>query len=264
MGLVDLQGTSQSSFGWKSTACFILIAVLILAVYIYGQTNPDFLHVFSNVFSSLMALAAAAIGVLAVARTGVDIRDRWSMVWLGFTAGVILWLVGTIYSLVMNVSIQFPSPADALWVAGYVPFILALLFQIWPFREAFSSWKLRSATLSTSVIGIVVLAILIPPSMRAEHDFLSVVVSLTYPLLDVVLLIVAIPSLIFFLDGIFWRPMLTVVCGIILTLLGDIAFDLTVLQGTYYDGHPLDLFFYWSYLAFSLGFYLQATRKNEM
>jgi len=132
------------------------------------------------------------------------------------------------------------------------------------FQRCFFILEIEFATLFTLAIGIVILAVLLPPSIAGEQSLLSVAVSLAYPILDVVLLTMAIPLLVFFMRGVFWRPMLVVVFGIILTLLGDILFSLTVLEGTYYDGHPLELFFYWSYLAFALGFYLQATRKLEM
>ena len=48
----------------------------------------------------------------------------------------------------------------------------------------------------------------------------------------------------------------------ILTFLGDILFSWTTLNGVYYDGSFLELFFHWSYLMFAYGFYLRLRQSH--
>jgi hypothetical protein len=70
-------------------------------------------------------------------------------------------------------------------------------------------------------------------------------------------LIVALPVLFLYGRGTFWRPFLFVTIGLVLTFIGDILFTWTSLNGTYYNGSYLELFFHWSYLALAYGFYVR-------
>jgi hypothetical protein len=36
----------------------------------------------------------------------------------------------------------------------------------------------------------------------------------------------------------------------------DLLFSYTTLQGTYYNGHPLELFYHWGYILYALAFYV--------
>lgn len=79
-------------------------------------------------------------------------------------------------------------------------------------------------------------------------------------MLDVGLLLLAIPVLILFMRGSFWRPFLFVTVGLILAFVGDILFTWATLNNLYYDGSYLELFFHWSYLTLAYGFYLKFRR----
>jgi hypothetical protein len=89
------------------------------------------------------------------------------------------------------------------------------------------------------------------------------IVSAAYPILDTLLLSVAVPVFILFRRGIYWRPMLFVILGIMFQLIGDLVFAQTVLSGTYYPGSPTDLVFDCSYLLLALGFYKALNTRIE-
>jgi len=117
------------------------------------------------------------------------------------------------------------------------------------------------------VLAALLLVVLIPPTYSSEigKNSLEVVVGLAYPLLDVALLIIAVPILFLFRRGTFWRPFLFVTIGLLLTFLADVLFTWATLSGAYYDGSYLELFFHWSYLTLAYGFYLRfrgGTRDN--
>jgi hypothetical protein len=40
-----------------------------------------------------------------------------------------------------------------------------------------------------------------------------------------------------------------------MNVVGDMLFSYATSQKTYFNGHPLDLFFYWGYIFFALAFY---------
>jgi hypothetical protein len=66
-----------------------------------------------------------------------------------------------------------------------------------------------------------------------------------------------------FRSGTFWKPVLYVTIAIILTLVADLLFAWTSTIGTYYTGHPIDLLYQWSYLAFAFGFYLRIKQRTS-
>jgi hypothetical protein len=44
-------------------------------------------------------------------------------------------------------------------------------------------------------------------------------------------------------------------------VVADLLFSYTTLNGTYHDGHWLELFFHWGYILFALAFY---THRKEL
>ena len=76
-------------------------------------------------------------------------------------------------------------------------------------------------------------------------------VNVAYPILDMVLLCVAVPLFFFFRKGTYWRPMLYVLIGIALQFVGDVVFTITFFG----NWNPQDLIYDWSYLILALGFY---------
>jgi len=247
----------------KSVTVILASAVLIGIVYALAQPDQRFLYALSNGLPPILAFVASAIAIGGLIRNRVSLRNRVSSVWLGYSLGVLLWFLGestwAAYALWYSVPTPFPSLADAFWLAGYVPLLCAIVMQSWPFREFLSSRKMLTISSIIFVLAIILLSALIPTTYASEigQDLVAVVVSVAYPLLDVVLLVVALPILFLFGRGTFWRPFLFVTIGLILTFLGDISFSWATLTGVYYDGSYLELLFHWSYLTLSYGFYLR-------
>lgn len=245
-------------------------AALIGIAYLLAQDNQGFLYILSNGLPPILAFVAFATATAGLIRNGVRMENRVSMVWLGFSIGMLLWLLGEstwgVYALWYSIPVPFPSLADGFWLAGYVPLFCAMVMQAWPFREFFSSRKMITVIATVLVLAGLLLATLIPPTYASSvgQDLTSVVVGLVYPLLDVALLVVALPIMFLFGRGTFWRPFLFVTIGLILAFFGDILFSWATLNGVYYDGSYLELFFHWSYLILAYGFYLRLREGSKM
>jgi hypothetical protein len=82
-------------------------------------------------------------------------------------------------------------------------------------------------------------------------------VTLAHPVLDAATLAIAIVTLTVFLIGAFWRPLIFLILGMILTLVAHVMSGWTNLTHTYYYGHPLELILDWSFVSVALGFYLR-------
>jgi hypothetical protein len=252
----------------KGMVVLLISAAAIGIVYFLAQTNDSFLYLLSNGLPPLLAFFAFIVATAALLRTGIKAKSRVSIVWLSYSVGMLLWLLGestwAVYALWYSIPTPFPSPADGFWLAGYVPLMGAMLVMAWPFRDFFSSRKSLTVILTGLVLACLLLAALVPPTYASEigQDFVTVAVGLAYPLLDVTLLVVALPILLLFGRGTFWRPFLFVTAGLILTFVGDVLFSWATLNGVYYDGSYLELFFHWAYLTLAYGFYLRFRRGS--
>jgi hypothetical protein len=241
----------------------LLTAAAIGVTYVLTQSDHALLYVLSNGLPPLLALIAFTVASAGLIRYGVRTRDRFSTVWLGYSLGVLLWFLGestwAVYALVYSNPDPFPSIADVFWLVGYVPLIFAIVIQAWPFRGFLFSRRMLAIIAATLVFAGVLLSALIPATFAASNgeDLVSAAIGLAYPLLDVVLLVIALPILFLYGRGTFWRPFLFVAVGLILTFAGDVLFTWTSLNGTYYDGNYLELLFHWSYLSLAYGFYLR-------
>lgn len=249
--------------------CVLAAALVVSVLYVLTQSSGDFLYLMSNGLPPILAVAAVSMAVLGLGKNRMRTGDRVSRIWLGYAAGITFWFLGeftwAIYTLWFGIPIPFPSPADGFWLVGYIPLLVAILMQAWPLREVFSSTKMRLIIAVAFVFAVLLLIALIPGTYASElgEGSVALIVALAYPLLDVILLVVAVPILVLFRRGTFWRPFFFVIFGLMLTTIGDILFTWATLNGVYYDGSYLELFYHWAYLAFAYGFYLRFRRATS-
>jgi hypothetical protein len=262
---MTLQKPFSISHGWKVEYLVITIVALLAIVYAYGQSNLDFIGSFSATITPFEAFAAFATAALLFkansGRKGGGMSRAFGLYSLGMGCWFAAECIGAYYGVILGIEIPSPSFADAFWLLGYVPLLAALLSQAWPFRDAFSRLKLVLLALGMTGMIIIILVATIPPLFEQKLDSTAFLVSVSYPFLDALLLSVAIPVLIMFRKGSYWRPMLIVFLGIMLQLIADLAFAQGFLSGFYYPGSPVDMVFDLSYITLALGFY-KARKPN--
>jgi len=244
----------------------LITSIGLVVVYIFQGFYSDFMYAFSNVFAPFVAGVAVLSSFFAMRRYWDKIGSRLSKIWLCFTLGMLLWFLGefgwAVYTMVLNVEIPYPSIADAFWLIGYVPLFIALLLYVQMFQPAISV-KMFSVT-GTIVAGLSVMAF--SPLMTSvlveasQQDFVTLSISLAYPSLDLILFLEAVLGLLVFTVtrlkgriGVAWALMNA---AILANVIADMAFSYTTLNGTYYNGHPLELLFHMGYLSFALAFYV--------
>ena len=232
----------------------ITLAVVVAEaiVYTFQGYYPDLMVTLSNVLSPVMASMAVTASFFALRRYWDTMSSRLSRIWLGFTLGMILWFLGelgwAIYVLVLGVEIPFPSIADVFWLSGYIPLFIALDLYIKLFRPALLKRMYLVAVVLVSILSVTLFTLLAPPILEAEQDAVTKIISIAYPILDLILLSEAILGLLIFtmtkLKGRIGVAWLFINAGIFMNVIADMLFSYTTLQGTYYDGHPLELFFH--------------------
>jgi hypothetical protein len=245
----------QRGFGRVGYA-FLAVSLLLSAAYVYGTYEGMDLALFSRVFWPFEAFAALGMSALAL-RAGRRIGPATVRVFASYSLGMMFWFVAeSVWSLGFFTTIPyFPSLADLFWLIGYVPLLAAMLLLVWPFRKIFVSSKLATVAFGLcAVAGAAVLFVGFRAMFMGSIDFS--VLNVTSLLFDVVLLLVALPVLLFFW---YWGPMRLVLYGIIVMVVADAFYTLP--SGALIGAFNSPFWLYdASYLVLILGFYV--TQKS--
>jgi hypothetical protein len=205
--------------------------------------------------SSIAALSSAAF---AFKKYWKNLGDKYSRIWLFFTAGLLIWFFSKIswpvYTLSFSVEVPYPSFADALWLAGYVPIFAAIHSYLRSF--GFSLSKIRYSAFATTVSLVLLAAfVLLVPPVAAATDEAFVLLSIAYLGLDLSLLSLSMHGLFVFFNGKIGVAWAFLSSALFLNAVGDMLFSYATQNGTYYSGHGLELLFHFSYLFCTLAFY---------
>ncbi|MEM2103792.1 MAG: hypothetical protein QW717_02725 [Candidatus Bathyarchaeia archaeon] len=238
--------------GLVSACCLVLF-------YAFQKFYPGVMYVFSNVFPLLVAGAAFAMAVLASARYYGSFRERFSLVWLSFAAGLGFWFLGEVcwafYTLFLGVETPFPSIADAFWLAGYVPMVMGFFLYVNTFFKVLSTRLVYAVALAVTVLAVSVFAVLAKPVFGFEEELAVIFADFAYPMFDAVLLFFAVLGFAVFFKGKIGMSWLLMNAGIASYVAADVLFSLTTALETYYCGHPLELLFHFGYMLLLMAFY---------
>ncbi len=150
-------------------------------------------------FGCLTKLALEGVGVFLAYRLaagfdpGTNIRRAWRLLSFGLLSFLLAQLALARYQIGRGVQSPFPSLADAFFVPAYPLLIAALVFFVKAYQEA--GFPMGSAserwTLMGLVLGLCLLLgyPLLTPVARSPAPPLERLLNLTYPLLDLALLV---------------------------------------------------------------------------
>ena len=186
-------------------------------------------------------------------------HGRLGLTYVGMFTCMLLIFLGAvtegIYVIILGVATPVPSVQDTLDFLGYASVAIAGLQFLWYFRAAFSEWRYKLVPL----LGVLVACpnfILSHPSMATQMPLIVDATWLAYPILDGVLVVLAVMMLLLFSGGILsssW-PWLSV--GMILITIADVIRGIANLQGWSQFLQPFYLFYPWGYICLGLGFSL--------
>jgi diguanylate cyclase (GGDEF)-like protein len=223
---------------------YLLLGVLVTSAYFLLPSVTAKNIVF--VLVGISAAGAIVAGIL-VHRPGHPL-SWWLLAW-----GFLLFAGGdavlTYHEGALGVGLPFPSIADALYLAAYLPITAGLVLMIRS-RAPGREWaSLVDAMIVATGVGILMWVI----SMNLYADdparsLLGRLILTAYPLMDVVLLAVLVRLL--FVPG--KRPLAYHLfsASLGLLLLADTAYAGRVLASVYATGNPIDAGWLLSYVAF--------------
>lgn len=237
-----------------------VLAVAFTLFYFAAQSwGRGQVLVSTDVLFMVVSGSCALLGLLAVRELGF--RGKFGFVQLGLFLAVFLWFLGEtgwgIYEIFLHVEVPYPSLADVFYLAGYLPAAVGMMQFLWFFRKPFTPRRLAVVFLSGLVIVGASWVVLYAP-LTESADILTKMMDVGYPVLDVLLIVLAIMMAMAFADGSISKAWLWIAVGLLLNAVGDIAFSYGTLMGWYYSGHPMELLYLWGYLSLGLGFAQQA------
>ena len=235
-------------------------SIVLAFIYGVGQLSLEFMFVFTNILFPVTAGAVVLVSFWVMKKyVGHNPKPMFSMAWVFFSAGLALWflaeLTWTIYVLFFN-SVPFPSFADYLYFGGYALMFSACFMILILFQTAFSRKKFMLDFGVTVGLSATVSGLLVVPIINSSEDILTTTLAAAYPILDIGLFAVAFSILLVFREGAIGKAWMFITLTVILNIVADLLFTYVELQGFYYEGHPLELFWLWGYVAAMLGLYI--------
>jgi len=238
----------------------LVYSIVLAFIYAVGQLNPEFMLVFSNILFPATAFVCMTASFWTLKRYAAhNPKPMFSAAWIGFSAWLVMWFLGestwAVYVVLLH-SDPFPSLADIFYLGGYVFLGLAFFLIFKLFSYVFSEKMLAFLAAVSVALSVAVGYLLLIPILTSEADLYTIMFSAAYPILDIALFVLVFSNLIIFLEGAVGKAWFFLTLGVALQIVADLLFNYTELQGFYYEGHPLELFWLWGYVTFFLGLYI--------
>ena len=186
------------------------------------------------------------VGLSAVVAILVGVRvhrPQRPLPWLLIAAGQFLWIIGdttwNYYEIVLHRAVPYPAAPDAFYLAGYPLVAAGLVLFIRSRSPGRDRASLVDASIVTTGLGLLVWIYLAAPYARdASLGTAGRLVSVAYPLVDVLLIAVAARLLIG--PSRRERTQYLLLGFLIAILTSDVVYSLLALFGTYHTGDLVD------------------------
>jgi hypothetical protein len=252
--------TSKLSSRPKLVATLVILIVIIAVSYsitnysnlksnvrLYLNWTTNVTSASALVMSALATFQAFEIGKIHKRFNKINYNNNepkyqlYTLTW--FTMGLILWFIAelswTYYELGLGIENPYPSPADAIWLAGY-PFIIYFLFGISKVlsRQKFSYDRepliLISVATALTLAYIFTLTFGIASMISNQQNMVAWIITIVYPILDG---IAFVPSLLIIMklrnkkqiESI--KPWMLLAASILLVTVADIGFGYSEVLG---------------------------------
>ena len=253
-GTANLSYTSLLQF-----RAWLVGVVVVCAVFALQPFYPSLIGPLSNVLPTLLVGNAFVSCLFCLKKYGLRLRTRFDLVWPLFTVGFCVWVVAeatwAFYYFVLQIVVPYPSIADIFYTSGYFPVIAGAAIYLDTFRVAISRRRLIVAVAATGLALALCLSFVVPIELAANPALTRMLTDLSYPILDLILVSLAIFGLVIFHGGRMARWWLLFGGAACMYVIGDELFLYQTSIGTYYNGGIDDLIFLIGYLTFALAFF---------
>jgi hypothetical protein len=242
-----------------SVALFLFFVVSIL---IYGSRVFGFeLTTFEVIFYTVAPAIAVWAGWFALTRLGD--RGYQSSIILLISIGLFSWFVGevlwTLFDYVLETE-PFPSVADVFYLLAYPFLFIGFMRALRLYQISWTRMKITMVVLLSTLLVAAVSYFGIYSAYDSELSALELVITLLYPIGDLVLVVVGLGILMISLEiqkGKLFVPWLWLGVGMFVTLIADLLFAVYFVPYTEEGGlyRMIDLWWIAGYLAMAYGLY---------
>ena len=244
----------------------ISLVVVIFSITIIYQSRPflddnQFSYIAVPAFTIFPGLVTVYASILAVKL--YKQKNYQAKGFLLFAIGAAFWMIAEqIWQLYDHIweGDPFPSEADIFYLGAY-PLMTAFLFlSLRPILKKVS----RNVWLFAIGLSF---AFLIPSFFAAyddmfEEEVFATSIALTYPILSAIQMVPAIVGILFLTKHGANLSWMLILFGFILYGVADTFFLFAELSGSYYDGHPTDLFWLYAYILIFFAFHIRLKIAN--
>jgi len=234
---------------------FVVVTLAVNSIILLAP-DIEMQNYFGNILRPLVAAVASGLALIVVYRQKVSGIFGRSYAFLA--GGLVLYLVAEIlwayYSIGLGIEVPFPSLADAFWLAAYAPFGYGL-FSLSRLYTKHGKSKMKAlAVMSLSVAAFSSYYVLQLISVSDLTDPIPLAISITYPILDGILLVPALLVIISsgkgYLTSIPW-----IFVSWIFTAIADSIFGFTAVTSIAGDISVWNLFYNAAYLSMATGLF---------
>jgi hypothetical protein len=172
----------------------VLIGSIVLTTFLITFSPNNNKILLGDIFAPLAAAIAVAFSGLIIYRQKTDglIGKAYSSLAIGLVLFLIAEIIWSYYEIGLQIQNPFPSIADALWLIGYAP----LSYFVFKMYRFFGVSHSRSHQIVISVASALFLLFLIndiyqKANLTSQTGILSFLISISYPILDILLLVPA-------------------------------------------------------------------------
>jgi len=232
--------TFSHKLKWLTVGGGLAVYLLINLLHFGGD---DFVINLNNLIVVPFALGATILAFSLWWRTGKGDQSR--PMWAGLTMGWALWSIAegwwAVAALIDQV-VHYPSVADVLWLAGYLPIYYAFWSRIRSLPEIVRPiQRLAMWATSLGVFFFTLFFILLPILQNNDPNaFWESVLNVLYPLADIALLLLVLKILFTYEGGMYGAAWRWLGLGFIFFAAGDLAFTYTNSHGLYYPDQQVN------------------------
>ena len=251
---------SKSMFSDNKKILICLVAVLFSITIIYQSryflNDADFSLIAVPAFTIFPGLVTGYASIIAVKL--YKQKHYQAKGFAMFAVGAAFWMIAEqIWQLYDHVweGDPFPSEADIFYLGAY-PLMTAFLF-----LSLKPIFKKISRNVWLFAFGLA-FAYLVPSVLAAYDDMFgeeafATTIALAYPILSGILVVPLIVGILFLSKKATNVSWMLILIGFILYGVADTFFLFAELDGTYYDGHPSDLFWLYAYILIAFAFHIR-------
>lgn len=172
-----------------------LIAGVVISTSLVLFSPEKSTTFFGDTLRSISAGIAAILSLIVVYRQKVD--GLFGKAYAALAIGISLWfiaeLIWTYYEIGLGIETPFPSLADAFWLIGYGPFIYYMFKTYKLFiRRTKSIHIVAISAIATILLAFYIYQIFISSDLSSIDGIVQFLVSIAYPIGDVIFIVPAI------------------------------------------------------------------------